>query len=312
MSVYALCNVAEAFKPLQVISASTQLATSGSTGPDGDQSALRAMLDMIPGLQQYLVGGFDPSELQSKLKEGFESARSEDSKTIKKAIPTWLVPDGSPIPSDLAEKMTRGFRNDVTGALLCPVCKDWSDAATRAALRDAEGYNDIRSQELRKGWPTFIYAEREYDPAMPWKGLFRGSLLLKGFRHVFFGPSAVFLDKGNRSRRSGNAALNGMKKVTPASIAYIAAQVKFCLSSERTRLGKGASGDFKQFYTLAWNLLTDVAEKENVDDLLVWWNREMMFHGEPVPFEGSPLSQIRKHHAKRNAEQDMTAGPSES
>jgi hypothetical protein len=90
-------------------------------------------------------------------------------------------------------------------------------------------------------WPIFLYAGSDYDPEDPWKGLFRGTLLvsvspfyipfrslptflcIKAYKHVFTSPSSV--EKGPRATRSGNARIHGMTSVTPASIAYIATQV---------------------------------------------------------------------------------------
>src|ERR1700690_3856224 len=89
-------------------------------------------------------------------------------------------------------------------------------------------------------WPIFLYNEYRYDPEDPWSGLFRSTLLvsvsfsilimafytqaLQAYKHVFTSPSSV--DKEAKATRSGNARIHGMTRVTMASIAYIATQVR--------------------------------------------------------------------------------------
>lgn len=72
-------------------------------------------------------------------------------------------------------------------------------------------------------WPVFLYAGYDYDPEDPWKGLFRSTLLISGYKHIFTSPSSV--EKGVKATRSGNARIHGMTCVTPPSIAYVATQV---------------------------------------------------------------------------------------
>jgi hypothetical protein len=47
---------------------------------------------------------------------------------------------------------------------------------------------------------------------------------MQAYKHVFTSPSSV--EKENKATRSGNARIHGMTTVTPASIAYIATQVR--------------------------------------------------------------------------------------
>jgi len=86
-----------------------------------------------------------------------------------------------------------------------------------------------------------VYADQKYDPQDPWSGLFRGKLLvwvgfitllllvcqlfcLQGFKHIFTSPSSV--ENEAKATRSGNARIHGMTRVTTASIAYTATQVR--------------------------------------------------------------------------------------
>jgi hypothetical protein len=110
-------------------------------------------------------------------------------------------------------------------------------------------YNAKRTKEkLRTGqmqirgdqWPLFLYADLAYDPDDPWNGLLRNQLLitvsspvsdseisqplLQAFKHVFTSPSSVDEDEP-KATKAGNAYIHGMRRVTKASLAYIATQV---------------------------------------------------------------------------------------
>ena len=93
-------------------------------------------------------------------------------------------------------------------------------------------------------WPLLVYADCAYDPEEPWEGLFRNKLLVwvlplpsifkysvnwqtynfQAFKHIFTSPSSVDLDP--KATRSGNARIHGMTRVTTASLAYVATQVR--------------------------------------------------------------------------------------
>jgi hypothetical protein len=95
-------------------------------------------------------------------------------------------------------------------------------------------------------WPMLLYADQEFDPDEPWSGLFRNKYLVwashlfhylrtsptvysQAFKHIFTSPSSV--EKESKATRSGNARIHGMTRVTKASIAYIATQVRTLLRS---------------------------------------------------------------------------------
>ena len=155
-------------------------------------------------------------------------------------------------------------------------------------------------------WPIFIYQGYEYDPEDPWKGLFRSTLLVsvsfgcivviqddngwlsQAYKHVFTSPSSV--EKEPKATRSGNARLHGMTHVTLASIAYIATQVtvpfpfqrtyrwylwqvRFALSSSPVFSRTDTITDSERFYNSVLDLFDDVEEKQEVNDLMTWWNR---------------------------------------
>ncbi|KAL4255290.1 hypothetical protein AB1N83_013532 [Pleurotus pulmonarius] len=223
------------------------------------------------------AGASAASEVGKLLQQGSSSAKSIDTSGIKTNIPTWwsiLSPESPPIPKT---KTARGFNNDVTGQLLCPVALNWQDPETKRKLR--EGTATIDGRLVNGGdWPNFLYMI-PYDPRMPWVGLFQGPLLVKAFRHVFTSPSSAQVDENatdtGSSTQSGNAQLHGMTKVTTGSIAYIATQVSFALSSNTTFSRNARSLDSTTFYNSIIAYLRDPENALETKELLKWWDKRI-------------------------------------
>ena len=96
-----------------------------------------------------------------------------------------------------------------------------------------------------------------------------------------------------RSTRAGNAQIHGMTRVTPASIAYVAMlvrvlshassprglltptldQVRFVLGSATCFSRKDTVSDSERFYLTVYDFLTNPQERQNVGELLQWWDR---------------------------------------
>ncbi|OJA21325.1 hypothetical protein AZE42_13453 [Rhizopogon vesiculosus] len=144
----------------------------------------------------------------------------------------------------------------------------------------------------------FLFAGYIYDPDDPWKGLLRSEILVFGFKHVFTSPSSV--DREPKATRSGNAYLHGMKSVTKGSLAYIATQVRFSLSSSSVFSRTDMVTDSENFYQTILDLLEDPDEIEEVADLMTWWSRRV-FPNSSSPQKGvsknSALAKIRERRA---------------
>jgi hypothetical protein len=64
-----------------------------------------------------------------QLNESSDGARGDDCAGLKRSVAEWLM-ECTPAPNPVIHKQDktgRGFYNDVTGRLLCPVDYDWSD-----------------------------------------------------------------------------------------------------------------------------------------------------------------------------------------
>ncbi|KAL4065901.1 hypothetical protein J3A83DRAFT_4360241 [Scleroderma citrinum] len=96
-------------------------------------------------------------------------------------------------------------------------------------------------------------------------------LLVSAFKHIFTSPSSV--DQEPKATCSGNAQIHGMHSVTKASIVYIASQTHFALTSAQIVSWTDLVTDSEHFYSSIVELLNNPDEKEEVDQLMTWWNR---------------------------------------
>ncbi|KAG2737573.1 hypothetical protein P692DRAFT_20761391 [Suillus brevipes Sb2] len=227
------------------------------------------LLDSYPGLLERLKDGSEEEILHvgELIGKGAAGARGDDTKTLKSAVLDWISPRGEAIqpPLHRNSKIDRGFNHELTGSLLCPAGLDWGDPRIKENLRSGE------MLVCGDQWPVFVYANHVYDSEDPWCGLLRSRLL--AYKHVFTSPSSV--DREPKATRSGNARLHGMNSVTIASLAYIATQVRFALSSSSVFSRTDTTTDSETFYHSLLDLLEDPEEVKEVDELLTWWNRQV-------------------------------------
>ncbi|KAG2090398.1 uncharacterized protein F5147DRAFT_748244 [Suillus discolor] len=138
------------------------------------------------------------------------------------------------------DKSGRGFHNDVTGRLLCPVDYDWSN-------------------------PTC------YDPQNPTNGLFKGKLLIKAFKRVFTSPTSTYeeqpADSAPRSVWNKNSGERRTRR-----------DLRFALLSAGSWRIVDDEFNHQEFYDNIVDYLelppSPEAAKE-VDDLLLWWNQKV-------------------------------------
>ncbi|KAG1837683.1 hypothetical protein C8R48DRAFT_554278, partial [Suillus tomentosus] len=192
------------------------------------------------------------------LRQGADGARGDDTSKLKTLISDWVNRELKPDPPvDHDDKNCRGFINEACGKLLCPAELDWNDPAVRTGIRDrSEGYvvTDL-------SFPSFLYEKYNANSDDLEEGLFKGRILVQGYKAVFTSPSSAKDVDGNGDGQISRAkkALSGIKvkkhvaqiikmdKVTPRSIAYIACQVRFALSSVTSWRSVDGDFDYIQF-----------------------------------------------------------------
>ncbi|KAG1846285.1 hypothetical protein F4604DRAFT_1595092, partial [Suillus subluteus] len=218
---------------------------------------------------------------------------------LKALVAEWVnrefKPD-SPVNSD--NKHTRGFSNDVCGRLLCPIELDWNNPVQVVLLgsRDKTLTGCIVTD---LSFPAFLYDKYTANPDDLEEGLFKGKILVQGYKAVFTSPSSAkdvegdgdgadVIQNNRRTKKSFNelkvkkhvVQIINMKKVTPRSITYIVCQVQFSFSSVTS--WRSIDGDFD--YVQFWYTIVDFFERppgqdaqRRVDRLLKWWSRCVMY-----------------------------------
>ncbi|KAG1718990.1 hypothetical protein EDD22DRAFT_963484 [Suillus occidentalis] len=258
--------------------------------------AFQQLLRWVPCIHSLISSQSDGHHLNviyQKLNRGADSARGDDAASMKLAVASWLnessfAPD-PPIHS--RDKTGRGFYNNATAKLICPVDFNWDDTATQEGIRNYEPTFQVTAHS----WPSFLYKDNKYDQEDPTKGLFKGDFLVRAFKHIFTSPSSAAETRpdeestpeplykrsrtqGERCTRSDVATLLGMRSVQLRAIAYSAVQLRFALSSCGSWRIIDDDFDHDQFYAYMVDYFehppTPTA-KISVDALLVWWNRKI-------------------------------------
>ncbi|KAH6911254.1 hypothetical protein BKA70DRAFT_1099672 [Coprinopsis sp. MPI-PUGE-AT-0042] len=264
------------------------------------------LLKLSPGLEKRLCNGSEEDifYVAELIQKGSAGARADDTKGLKGVILDWITPRGQTLQPPLMRnvKTDRGFYHPRTGELLCPTDYDWNDTAIREGLR--LGTIVVAGDQ----WPHFLYRDYKCNPNDIWDGLFRSTLLISAFKHIFTSPSSV--DREPRATRSGNARIHGMKNVTIASLAYVATQVRFALSSSPVFSRTDLVTDSERFYGSVIEAFSDKAEEENVCSLLTWWDLQIF----PIynernknPKKGSVLALMKEQRKAREELSSLSA-----
>ncbi|KAG2099567.1 uncharacterized protein F5147DRAFT_747266 [Suillus discolor] len=239
------------------------------------------LLKSVAGLEEHLMqseGGEDEVDVIAELlTKGASGARGDDTKSLKGSVLDWITPKGQSLVPPLAHnmKIDRGFHHEWTGALLCPAGLNWSNSKMKTKLKNGEII------VTRDQWPLFLYADYHYDPEDPWN--------VCAYKHVFTSPSSV--DKEPKATRS----------VTLPSITYIAMQVRFTLTSSPVFSHTDTVTDSERFYNSIFDIFEDSDEKQEVDDLAIWWNRQIFpsYSTAQRPLmKNSALARIREKRAQ--------------
>ncbi|TEB29001.1 hypothetical protein FA13DRAFT_1632472 [Coprinellus micaceus] len=236
-----------------------------------EQKIFRQLMKICPFLSDRLFSlkrvDEDITHAADLLTKGASGARSDDIKSLKSAVIDWITPAGGVLSPAIQRnvKTGRGFFHDMTGKYLCPTDYDWNDATIREQLKSKQ----LVVTGLQ--WPMFLYANLKCDEEKMWDGLLRSKILVQAYKHIFTSPSSV--DGGSRATRSGNAQIHGMKTVTVPSLAYIATLVRFSLSEHNTFCRNDPQADSERFYNGLIDFLEEEEEKQQVSELLEWWNK---------------------------------------
>ncbi|KAF5311555.1 hypothetical protein D9758_018972 [Tetrapyrgos nigripes] len=174
------------------------------------------------------------ANLTKFLEDSANDARTADTNCIKSNILSWMLedPDGTPVLSRSdTSKSHRGFNHPATAELLCPVA--YRKAFKRNKNKMIQKFRDGKSRVDISSAPYFVYDADLYNPDDWFQGLYRNHTLIRTGRAILLGESKALTGVANTSAagKKCNANHNGILRITPAFIAYVACQVRFALSS---------------------------------------------------------------------------------
>ncbi|KAG1738050.1 hypothetical protein EDD22DRAFT_787327 [Suillus occidentalis] len=207
------------------------------------------------------------------LRQGADSARGDDTSKLKTLVSEWINREFKPDPPvDPEDKHSRGFTSDVCGRLLCPAELNWNDPAVKAGIRDRSDSYVVTDLSF----PAYLYDKYTANPDDLEEGLFKGKILLQGFKAVFTSPSSARDVEGDgdgadviRNNRRANKSVYGIK---------VKKHVRFALSSVTS--WRSVDGDFD--YVHFWKTIVDFFDRppgrearRRVDRLLEWWTRKV-------------------------------------
>jgi len=283
-------------------------------GPDKVYSDLQTihytiyqeLTKVAPGILDEIqrLGAEGSKIVATKLEAGRRGARSEDISSMKEKISGWR---DFTTPYNPNQRSLLGFKHADCGRLLCPASMDWDDPSVRSRLRD--GIIKAKPDDF----PAFLYCNEQVNTDDLFDGFLKNTILVKGYLHVFRGPSTAF-DSSRSGTRKGNAAAHSINKVTTPSIAYIATLIRFVLSDQPTFTAGGSDPGqwpFRKFYCTILEVI-DAMEECDREDLLNWWN-EKIFADIPVSEEvpDEPITMAARMKVQAAATKTKTrCGPS--
>ncbi|EGO30815.1 hypothetical protein SERLADRAFT_404821 [Serpula lacrymans var. lacrymans S7.9] len=180
--------------------------------------------------QDYSEKGFKElvyyiSALKKKLNEdfaimkGLNGAQGDNTGNIKPAAVQWLSELFLALSTTPLDPLDEAFCTISQVALFALICDHHPKYLVTAKL-----------------WPTFMYVDYKYNPEDNEKGLFQSTLLLRAYKFVFTSPSSAF------------SVQMPQMQISQKSIAYIAVQLCFALSSVGSWRVEGGDFNYQQFY----------------------------------------------------------------
>ncbi|KAH6871661.1 hypothetical protein BKA70DRAFT_1033074, partial [Coprinopsis sp. MPI-PUGE-AT-0042] len=115
----------------------------------------------------------------SLISKGQMSAIRADLAMLGSLLPLWMISYGGSVETGQCRSWQRGFDNEITGGLLCPVQLNWLDSSVK---------NHLRSQPqalLVNQWPRILFQDLSYDVKEPWEGFLKNNLLIKVGSQVY-------------------------------------------------------------------------------------------------------------------------------
>ncbi|KAG1900224.1 uncharacterized protein F5891DRAFT_1188921 [Suillus fuscotomentosus] len=273
--------------------------TSGVSTVEQDrlQRSYVELVKALPWIHDKIASLDDEEseDMLKKLKRGADSARGDDTGTLKELVASWVNIEFRPTPLiSTNDKHHRGFVNDTCGKLLCPAEWCWDDPAVKASIRDRTTAFIVSENS----WPLFMYQNCAADAGNLEHGLMKSKLLVMGLKALFTSPSSAsemdgegqgtdIIENNRRARRQDQAKLVNITS------------------------WRNVDGDFD--YEIFWTNIVDFFEdapgpaaRARVNELLEWWTRKVFGRNHRQDLTSDVISRmsVRTLAAQRLAMED--------
>ncbi|RDB15950.1 hypothetical protein Hypma_003609, partial [Hypsizygus marmoreus] len=183
-----------------------------------DVQTWNALCIVIPGFQLEMITVAPQPKLQRQ---------------VAASVSTMLGLTTPPPMINLASKCDRGWTHPVTAALLSPLEYTATEETYRAIQ---EGQLTVTAEQ----YPKILYPHDRVA------------------KHIFQGPSTALQRPGYHRGKRGNASIIGLKAMTPHTIAYVALQTRFALTSSSSWSKVDTHFDNEAFFWDIVDMLEDV------------------------------------------------------
>ncbi|KAG0698358.1 hypothetical protein DFH29DRAFT_1002870 [Suillus ampliporus] len=264
----AICRMVALYTPIEDLIAENDRRCEDNEYSDftPEQNRLQCgyikFVKILPWIHEKLssLDHEESEDMLRKLRRGTDSARGDDTGTLKELVVSWVNIECNPTPLIRPDnKHHRGFVNDACGKLLCPAEWRWGDPVIRAGIRDRTTAFIVSENS----WPTFMYENYQADAKNLERGLFKSKLLVMGFKAIFTSPSSA-----NEVDGDGDGA-NIIENNRRARRRSDQTKVKTCVASIID-----ADFDYQIFWDNIVDFFEDVpgpAAQARVKELLEWW-----------------------------------------
>lgn len=242
--------------------------------------AFNVLAEKIPSLRDLLAELVAYPELYTALVTMMQDVQNDgkcdDTAIIKREIIKYARKDPKKKrimdDTDIENKSKRGLnvRNFAYG-----IC---TRKHYDAMVEDYEGTKERFEQGAIKidntSLPVMLYDEDLWDDSSDEAGLLRNFVMVRMWRRVNFGKAENVLNTPKTVPAGSNADTHKIMQVSPASIAYIACQVRFAMSSAATWSRMDGYYDLKKLYDeiMMFLELDEEDPDEWVVETLRWWN----------------------------------------
>ncbi|KAJ7471007.1 hypothetical protein FB451DRAFT_1399756 [Mycena latifolia] len=163
-------------------------------------------------------------------------------------------------------------------------------------------------------WPSCFYADGEYDPENPEKGLFRSLFLLRVLRHIWTSPSSA-IDGADKLKKTCHAREHGQYFVKGRMVGYACGQARTMVSNADCS-SKDGSYNYEKMFNRVVKLFEDDPTDPWVVETLQWFQKGV-FGSAAIPSsstsdseDSDSDSEMTEIFARRAARRSTTHFPS--